>query len=98
MWDKLSRSLHPSDLELFLANIERSVDLMTKTAPQGTFLYFRLDETSEAPETSETSVQSASVQSAFVVTESGAECKRNSDDTLDNAATKRLCCRESTEL
>jgi len=100
MWDTLSRSLHPSDLELFLTNIERSVDLMTKTAPQGTFLYFRLDETSEPPETpeaTETSVQSAS-ESAFVVTDSGAECKRNSDDTIDNAATKRLCCRESTEL
>ncbi len=98
MWDKLARSLHPRDLEHFLTNIERSVHLMTKTAPQGTFLYFRLDETSEACGASETPETSAASESAFVVTQCGAESKRNSDDTLDNAATKRPCCRDSTEL
>ncbi len=88
MWDKLARCLHPSDLEYFFVNIERSIDLMTKTAEQGALLYFQLDETSaESAEHAE---------SASSVTES-AECKRNSDDTLEHAATKRAC-RESTEL
>lgn len=93
MWDKLARSLHPNDLEHFFINIERSIRLMSKTAEQGAFLYFRLDETSE------TVTESASFVAATAAT-AAAECKRtsDSDNALDNAATKRPCCRESTEL
>ena len=63
---------------------------MSKTAEQGAFLYFRLDETSET----------VTEPASFAASTASAECKRTSDsDTaLDNAATKRPCCRESTEL
>ena len=92
MWDQLARSLHPNDLEHFLTNIERSIRLMSKTAEQGEFLYFRLDETSET----------VTEPASFAASTASAECKRTSDsDTaLHNrdAATKRPCCRESTEL
>ena len=44
MWAKLVRSLDPTDIQLFLANVERSVALMTKTAEKGTFLYFQPDQ------------------------------------------------------
>jgi hypothetical protein len=44
MWDRLARFLQPTDFELFLVNMERSVALMTETAEQGEFLYFQLDQ------------------------------------------------------
>ena len=90
MWAKLVRGLDPAIIQLFLANVERSVALMTETAEQGTFLYFQLDETSE------TVTGSASFQLDQGHVDGSAESKRNAADNLDHAATKRPCCREST--
>lgn len=90
MWAKLVRGLDPAIIQLFLANVERSVALMTETAEQGKFLYFQLDETSE------TVTGSASFQLDQGHVDGSAESKRNAADNLDHAAKKRPCCREST--
>jgi hypothetical protein len=90
MWDRLVRSLPASDLEYFLANVERSVALMTAPAPQGAFLYFRLDDQSDD--------QPESDKPAEPAAEPDAESKRHAADaldTIDHAATKRPC-RQST--
>jgi hypothetical protein len=80
MWAKLVRQLDPAIIQVFLANVERSVALMTETAEQGTFLYFQPSQPDQLDQLDQGDVDPSA--------------KREAADDMDNAAKRP--CREST--